>query len=238
MITQAMILAGGTGTRLGELTKNTPKPLLEVGGRAFLEYIIWNLRRQGIGEILLSVGHLAERIREHFGDGTNFGVRIEYVIEDVPAGTGGPLRLAGDRLQERLFVLNGDTMFDVNYTDLAGLCKGEVITAMALRTVEDCSRFGQVVRAGEVITGFSEKPPAAPGSINGGVYAMNRRIVDYIPSVSCSLERDVLPVLARRGLLHGREYDGMFIDIGVPDSLARGHKVLPAWMREKTSSPF
>jgi len=233
MITeQALILAGGFGRRLGNITKDVPKPLLPVGGRVFLEHLIWNLKRHGIRKILLSVGYLANRIQEHFGDGSDFGVSIEYVVEDSPAGTGGALKLAADWLDEWAFVLNGDTLFDINYLDLALAVGDRCLAAMALREVDDCSRFGKVLLQGQLIKGVIEKAALGPGKINAGVYLVNRRVLDYMEAVPCSLERDVFLKLADEGLLVGRSYNGLFIDIGVPESLARGQKILASWQRK------
>jgi len=237
-IREALILAGGRGTRLGDLTLKAPKPLLPVGGRAFLEYLVWNLRRHGVSDILLSVGYLAEQVMDHFGDGSRFGVRVNYVVERQPAGTGGAVRLAAQRSGEWLLVLNGDTLFDIDYRDLASLCDAPgAKVALALRQIEDCSRFGRVLIDGDAIIGFEEKSAPGPGLINGGVYLLHRSAVADVVAVPCSLERDVLPPLAAAGQMRGRCYDGLFIDIGLPESLARGEEILPEWMRAQGDRP-
>ena len=141
LITQAVILAGGLGTRLGARSKDRPKPMQLVGEKPFLEYLIWNLKRYGVTDVLLSVGYLANVISDHFGNGERFGVRIRYVHESSPVGTGGALGLCAPLLAERFYFLNGDTLFDVNLDDLATQLQGpDVIGALALRAVDDVSR--------------------------------------------------------------------------------------------------
>src|SRR2546428_7315254 len=129
MIDQAVILAGGLGSRLGELTQQMPKPLLPVGGRPFLEYVIWNLSRFDINRFLFSVGYRADQIIEHFGDGSRFSISIDYVVEQQPLNTGGALLFAGDKLHETFLVANGDTLFDLNYLDLTLLLRRNSILA-------------------------------------------------------------------------------------------------------------
>src|SRR5205807_374320 len=123
MLKQAVLLAGGRGTRLGELTRETPKPLLSVAGRPFLDHVVWNLKRFGIDRILFSVGYRAEQFRAHFGDGRDHGVTAEYLVEAEPLGTGGALLQALPRLEPWSLVLNADTMFDFNYLDLYRRCE-------------------------------------------------------------------------------------------------------------------
>lgn len=233
MLTQAVVLAGGLGTRLGELTRSTPKPLLPVGGRPFLEYLVWNLRRHGITRVVFCVGYLAERIVEHFGDGARFGVAIEYVVEREPAGTGGALLLARPRLEEEFLVLNGDTLCDLNYLDLGLLLKETgAAAAVALRHVPDAQRYGRVCLEGSLVTGFEEKGAGGPGLVSGGVYALRRAALEGLPGVPASLERDLFPALAAAGSLAGRVYGGFFLDIGVPESLREAQAAVPRWRRK------
>ncbi len=233
MLSQALILAGGLGTRLGELTRQTPKPLLPVGGRPFLEYIVWNLKRHGITRILISVGYLAEQIMEHFGDGSCYGVSIDYVVEREPAGTGGALLLAAPKLDDFFLVVNGDTLFDLNYLDLALLMKtGRPAAAMALRYVENVGRYGEVCLVEDTVAGFYEKAGLGRGLVNGGVYVMRRETVKKLSSVPCSLEKDLFPLLAAGGLLKGRAYNGFFIDIGLKESVNEADVSVPMWQRK------
>ena len=233
MLRQAVVLAGGLGTRLGELTRSNPKPMLSVGGRPFLEYVVWNLRRHGITRLVFCVGYLAERIMKHFGDGSRFGVAIEYVVEREPAGTGGALLLARPRLDEEFLVLNGDTLFDLNYLDL-GLLLEETgaVAAVALRRVLDATRYGRVRLHGSLVIGFDEKGAGGPGLVSGGVYVLRRAALDRLPGVPSSLERDLFPALAAARSLVGRAYGGFFLDIGVPESLREAQSAVPRWRQK------
>ena len=158
-------------------------------------------------------------------------MKINYSREPEPAGTGGALRLARHRLRERFLVLNGDTLFDLNYLDLASLLDG-VAAAVALREVPNAGRYGRVLVEGERVATFAEKSGSGPGLINGGVYALTRGVLDLLPEGTSSLERDLLPVLAAAGNLGARSYHGFFIDIGVPEALERAQQLVPAWRRK------
>jgi D,D-heptose 1,7-bisphosphate phosphatase len=232
MIRQAVILCGGLGTRLGELTAETPKPLLPVGGAPFLEWLLFELARHGIRRILLLAGFGAPQIVEYAAATeliARFGLEIDVAVEPKPAGTGGALWHARDRLDDSFFLLNGDSWFDINLLDLAVrlTCEPAALGVLALRRLADASRFGVVCLAGDRIAGFAERPAApGPGLVSGGVYALRRAVVDSL-AADGSLERDAFPRLAGSGRLRGFCYNGYFIDIGVPDDLARGRREIP-----------
>lgn len=229
MLNQAVILAGGRGTRLGALTEQLPKPMMPVDGGPFIDQLLWNLRRHGFRKVLLSVGYLSGVIRDHIGDGDPFGLEVSYCLEREPAGTGGALGLALPQLDERFLVLNGDTLFDVNYLDLA-LALEHNDAAVALRAVADVERYGSVLLDGDRVTAFAEKAGGGAGLVNGGVYALNRTVVEQ--STGSSIEHDWLPALVASRRLAGRSYDGFFIDIGLPESLARAQLDVPDWRRK------
>ena len=233
MLKQAVILAGGLGTRLGEVARRTPKPFLSAGGRPLLEHLVWNLRRYGIDDIVMSVGHLAHLIEEHFGDGSEFGVRIRYVVEESPAGTGGALRLCADLLLPRFALLNGDTLFDFNLLDLNLLAESSnAMACLALRPVPDASRFGRVETEGTRVVRFAEKSAQGPGVVNGGVTIFDRRVLDRLPEGASSLERDVMPGMVAAGMVHGKAYDGFFLDIGLHETLLQAQTDVPRWRRK------
>lgn len=226
---QAVILAGGLGTRLGTKTQTLPKPMMDIAGRPFLDYLVRNLQRQGVEEIILSIGYLSESIRSYFGSGGNHDLAIRYAVEDSPLGTGGALRNCLPVLGERFFVMNGDTMFDMN---LAALANASPANVMALRPVEDTSRYGSVTLEDGWIALFEEKGGQGPGVINGGVLCLERDALGGLPEGKCSLEQDLLPVLAGQRALSGFISDGFFIDIGVPESLADGQISIPRWEKK------
>lgn len=256
MIDQALILAGGLGTRLGDLAKDRPKPVLDVGGRPFLEYLIWNLARHGVRRIVLATGHRRDVVRDLLGDGSQWGVQLEYSEEETPLGTGGAVKNAASLLGDAFFVLNGDTVLDLNYLDLAlrlelagfltrdsaatpegsRVCQpldmpDPALAAMALRRVEDVGRYGRAVMECGLITGFSEKGGSGPGLVNAGVYVLRREALDLLPDGASSLEEDLFPVLASRGKLAGAPYEGFFLDIGLPETLRAAGDSLPEWKR-------
>jgi D-glycero-D-manno-heptose 1,7-bisphosphate phosphatase len=206
----------------------------DVGGKPLLEHIIWNLKRFGISKFLLLVGYQASYIVDHFGDGSAFGVNIVYSFEDQPLGTGGALRAALDHLDEAFFFLNGDTIFDFNYLDLAKMTlSSSALIGMALRSVGDASRYGNVTLLNERVIGFSEKVHEGPGLINGGVAVIKRAAIETIPHGSFSIEQDILPSMVAKGQICGRSYGGFFIDIGLPETLAEASRNVPLWRRKK-----
>lgn len=238
-VSQALILAGGRGTRLGALTESCPKPILPVAGRPFLDYLISRLARLGIDDVILSTGYHAPRVREALPEGPLLGVRIRHSVEAEPAGTGGAVALAGPLLSDRFIVLNGDTLFDVDVQVLAALLAQhpEAEAAVALREVDDVGRYGRVTLDGNRITAFAEKSGRGRGLINGGVYCLRKVALQRLPAGPSSLEQDFFPARAAEGRLCGCPFSGYFIDIGVPETLARAQRELPAWERSSIAQP-
>ena len=227
---QAVILVGGLGTRLGALTAMVPKPLIPINGRPFLEILVDALARHGIRRLVLMAGHLGDQLSAFAARIGAGGIDVACVVEPEPAGTGGALHYARDRLDPRFLLLNGDSFFDIDYSDLIGrpAAVPDALGRVALRQVEDAARYGLVVCDQGRITVFAERPPGpGPGVINGGIYWLDRRVLDHIGPPPCSLERDVLPGLAAAGCLEGAVYDRFFIDIGIPEDLERARHSLP-----------
>ena len=236
MIEQAVILCGGRGTRLGALTADMPKPLLPVGDAPFLDTLLFEVGRHGFRRILLLAGFAAGQISAYARTTPlreRFGLDIEVAIEPEPAGTGGALWQARDRLDDSFLMVNGDSWFDMNLRDLAARLDSAAgaLGALALRQLPDASRYGTVRLAGDRIAEFSARPArAGPGLVSGGVYALRRGIVESLGSPS-SLEADLFPRLAAEGRLRGAVFDGYFVDIGVPDDLARARHEIPGRRR-------
>ncbi len=240
---QALILAGGLGTRLRPVVADRPKSMAAVDDRPFLAYQIAGLRRWGVEHVVLCVGYLHEHVSAYFGDGTASGLRIDYSVEDRPLGTGGAVKLAERFVRGPFLVLNGDTYFDVDLRAMARAHQaravpggvngngrpGEAHTAGPLGTVAvvevpDTRAFGSVaLRADGRIEAFREKSAdLAPGFINAGIYWLEKDVMNHIPSGrAVSLERDVFPGLVadRRGL-YAFPAAGFFVDIGTPDGYA------------------
>src|SRR5437588_1310239 len=225
---QALILAGGEGTRLRPITSTMPKPVVPLANRPHLELMIDWLCGHGVDEIILSCGFLAEGVREVLGTGERLGVPLRYVEEPSPLGTGGALRFAGDLLAERFFMLNGDVLTDIDLT--AQLVQHEHTQAratLALVGVDDPSAYGLVRRNPDhSVREFLEKPSPDEidtNLINAGAYILDRSILDDMPppGSNISIERDVFPTLVGRGLF-GFAAQGYWIDIGTPDRYLQG----------------
>jgi len=235
---QAVILAGGMATRLGALASDTPKPLLKVAGRPFIEHIIAHCRRYQVREFIVLAGPHEQKFRAALGSGRALGVPIEVVAEPAPAGTAGALHYVRRRLGDRFLMLNGDSLF---LADLLALCERPAPNAqapepwgtIAVRRVADTGRYGcvEVDQAGQgLITNFGEKSRSGAGLINAGIYCLSQRILEAIGEPPVSLEQDVFPRLLRHKRLRAQILDGNFIDIGIPADLERARQVLPSWL--------
>jgi mannose-1-phosphate guanylyltransferase len=219
---QALILAGGEGTRLRPLTSTVPKPVVPLVDRPFIAYMLDWLRRHGVDDVVLSCGFMASGVRNVLGDGDAYGMRLRYVEEPEPLGTGGAVKLAEPLLDERFLMLNGDTLTDLDLS--AQVARHEQTRAPAtlgLVPVDDPSGYGLVRLDGDGrVTGFLEKP--SPDQIDtnlvsGGVYVLERSVLDLMPTAGrpCSIERDVFPELIGRGL-QGVPSEAYWLDIGTP----------------------
>ena len=232
-VRQACILVGGKGTRLGEVTRTVPKPLVEIDGdTVFLDIVIDQLARQGFDDIVLLAGYLGALVQARY-DGRAFGnARLRVVVEPEPRGTAGALLAAREVIAPHFLMLNGDSLFDI---DLRALCAG--IDAggeglIALRHVDDASRYGLVLLDGSRIVRFVEKQQAAgPGLINAGIYVLGAGILDRIRALPCSMETAVFPALAQERTLCGKICEGYFIDIGLPETLQQARRELLALAR-------
>jgi mannose-1-phosphate guanylyltransferase len=225
---QALILAGGEGTRLRPLTSTIPKPVVPLGDRPFISYMIEWLRRHGVEEVILACGFMAEGVREVIGDGAELGVRVLYVEEPEPLGTGGALKYAEDLLAERFLMLNGDVLTDIDLgAQLAQHEQAGARATLALVGVQDPSAYG-LVRCGPdgSVLAFIEKPDPATidtNLINAGAYVLERDVLDDMApaGTNISIERDVFPRLIGRGLF-GCTARGYWLDIGTPERYLQG----------------
>jgi D-glycero-alpha-D-manno-heptose 1-phosphate guanylyltransferase len=227
----ALILAGGLGTRLASVVRDRAKPVAEVAGRPFLAFTLSHLAKLAeVRRAILCVGHMAHSVEAALGPRFD-RLAIEYSREDRPLGTGGALRLAIARLGLRapLLALNGDTWFPVPLDRLVGFHRTERPAAtIAVARVTDIGRYGSVSLAGSRVTGFTEKGGAGAGWINGGIYVLGARALAAIAEApeAFSFEREVLPALAGSGKLAAFRSRTRFIDIGVPEDYARARRLL------------
>jgi D-glycero-alpha-D-manno-heptose 1-phosphate guanylyltransferase len=219
----AIVLAGGLGTRLRGEVPDLPKPLAPVAGLPFLAWVLDHLAAQGVRRAVLSVGYRHEAIQDHFGD-RHGPIRLAYSVEPRPLGTGGAIRAAlAHCASDPVLVVHGDTLFEIDLGCLLARHRagGRALT-MALCPVPDTARYGRVAVTDGTVTGFEEKGPAGPGLINAGVYVLSARLfAGYIAPPAFSFEREFLaPHLAALAPA-AHVADGYFIDIGVPDDYRR-----------------
>nr|WP_272886845.1 sugar phosphate nucleotidyltransferase [Phenylobacterium aquaticum] len=220
-------MVGGLGTRLGDLTAQTPKPMLEVAGKPFLEHLLAKAAGHGFRQVLLLAGFRAEVLetwlaRDRVAE--RLGLSIEVIVEPQPLGTGGALIQALDRLDDAFLLANGDTWFDFDWRALADRADTPVV--MALRQITHADRYETaVLEAGRVLAFKSRTGAATPGLINGGVYRIEKAALPDRTG-AWSLEADLLPQAAAGGRLGGEVFAGDFIDIGVPDSFAAAQDLL------------
>lgn len=228
---QCVILAGGLGTRLGNLTKQRPKPLLSVGDRPFLSYLVHEAVRFGFKRILLLAGYLSDHIEDFVRETVQqlpVGVSITVIAEPEPMGTGGALRFALPHLEEQFLLLNGDSWFCFNWLDLAavGNSTANWDAVLSLRSLEDTGRYGVVRLHEQKVVEFHERGDGEPGYVNAGVYLIRRSYVETFPD-KASLEKDLLPVQAAAGKVLGVPTHGFFIDIGVPNDFIIAQDAVP-----------
>jgi len=226
---QAVILAGGAGTRLGPLTEQTPKPLLAVGDRPFLEWLLLNLERYHFDSVIVLAGYHGNTTRS-FVENRRSRLPVSVLVEPEPQGTGGAILQARELLEPEFLLLNGDSIFDFNYLDLIVRMPGDCLLGMGLREVADATRYGIVTLEGDHVREFREKHATGPGLVNGGVYVVRRKLLDRLRP-GCSLENDILPGLPR-GAAVGFSYRGLFIDIGVPSDLELAQTTVPHHFRK------
>jgi mannose-1-phosphate guanylyltransferase len=220
---QALILAGGEGTRLRPLTSTIPKPVVPLVDRPHMAWMLEWLGSHGVDDVILGCGHMASGVRNVLGDGSAFGMRIRYVEEPEPLGTGGALKFAEDLLDERFLMLNGDVLSDMDLTaQIAQHERAGAAGTLALVGVEDPSRYGLVRLTDEgAVTEFVEKPSPDQidtRNISAGAYVLERSVLDLMePGRPASIERDVFPRLVGNGL-HATVHHAYWKDIGTPQS--------------------
>jgi D,D-heptose 1,7-bisphosphate phosphatase len=237
MIRQAAILCGGLGTRLGERTATTPKPLLSIGKMPFLQILMQEVSRSGVRRFVLLAGHFHEQIEEFANQlmiSSEGAFDIVTAVEPFRAGTGGALYHAQELLDERFFLLNGDSWFDVPLAPLASALCGQTgaDVGLYLREIDNADRFGVVETEGVHAVSFGEKKSVnGPALINGGIYAVKKSLLRNM-SPACSLENDVFPALAARKALVAVRGNGHFIDIGIEETFQEALGLLGQWRRK------
>ena len=226
---EAVVLAGGFGTRLRSVVSDVPKPMARVAGRPFLELLLAHLARNGFGRVVLSVGYLADVIREHFGDAWR-GLEIDYAVESEPLGTGGAIRAALARCSgDVVYVFNGDTYLALDCAQTDAQWDRTRLPIIVGRRVEDTARNGRldVDDDGRILRFLEKEASGGPGLINAGCYVLPRAIVEDFPSQErFSFEMDYLREAVVRRVFMACPTDAEFIDIGTPDDYARAQTLL------------
>ncbi|MDY7579608.1 nucleotidyltransferase family protein [Herbaspirillum sp. RTI4] len=226
---EAIVLAGGFGTRLRALVPDLPKPMAPVAGRPFLDILLASLARRGFTRVILSLGFLSEKISGHFGASYQ-GMELVYEVEAQPLGTGGAIRAALARCtHDHAFVFNGDTYLDIEADALEHLWQAEHHPVMVVREVPDTARFGRVTLQDGRVVGFADKDSAGPGLINAGCYVLPKNALDdFPPGQAFSMESDYFALRLKDVHLNGFITRGLFIDIGVPHDYALAQTLLAA----------
>ena len=228
---EAILLCGGLGTRLRSVVSDRPKPMADIAGKPFLHYLVKMLSESGVKHLIFALGYMGEQIEAYFKSGDDYGLSISYSYEDSPLGTGGAIRNALSHVSgENVLVLNADTYFHTDYESLLReQLKNKAAMTIASRKIEDISRYGAILKdeSGRILR-WNEKMSSdqaeapCPGEINGGIYVMQKSLIEKIPEGKQSLENDCIPAWLEDGLyLQAVPSDGYFMDIGIPEDYAQ-----------------
>ncbi len=225
----AVILAGGLGTRLRPLTLETPKPLVDIDGRCLAEHTLLLLKRAGVTTAYFAIGYLAEKIMAFFGDEYE-GIRIKYLVEEEPRGTGGWMHLVDRKdFAEDFIVVNVDDLSDLDFRELETFHrKHDALISLSLHQVDDVRAFGVAELEGDRILRFVEKPQPedAPSDwVNYGHYIFSPRVFDIIPEEKRFMfEYDLFPKVAAAEGLYGHKYRGVWLTTNTPEQLAQARR--------------
>lgn len=234
----ALILAGGKGSDMRPFTYEIPKSMIPVGNRPILENTINLLREHNIRNIYIAIDYLGDKIRQYFSDGSKFGVKIKYILDEKPQGTAGALKSSKKYLKDKKFVLlHSDILVDIDITDMIDFAEEEKTPlTMALTSIDDPSLYGSVRLRGAKIVEFSEKPHVDNSTsrlVNAGVYVANPEIFNYLPNkIPASLEKTVFPKLLKDIKLSGYHFAGPWFDVSTPQNYDRAIK---SWKRIRKS---
>jgi D-glycero-alpha-D-manno-heptose 1-phosphate guanylyltransferase len=224
---EAVVLAGGFGTRLRQVVPDLPKPMAPVAGRPFLEILLSMLARKGFTRVVLSLGFMADKIIGHFG-AHYMGMALVYEVEQQPLGTGGAIRAALSRCKnDHVFVFNGDTYLDLEVDALECLWQAQQHPMIVVREVPDTVRFGKVELLDGRVNAFLEKGFSGAGLINAGCYVLPKAALDDFPiGLAFSIETEFFVKHLQRTVFNGFITHGRFIDIGVPEDYALAQTAL------------
>ncbi len=221
LVRKAFVLAGGVGVRLRPITYEIPKPLLPIQGKPMMQYALEQLLASGVQHIVISLGYRGQQISDYFGDGSRWGGRFDYVCEDEPLGTAGPLRLAESWLDETFFMISGDILCQIDLQAFAAFHQTQGGEAtIAVTAVKDPSRFGLILMEDTRIIQFIEKPKSGSptihqiNTVNSAYYVIEPELIGRVPLAQCMMEREIFPQLAAEHKLYGYRFDGQWFDVG------------------------
>lgn len=223
---EAIVLAGGFGTRLAHIVSDVPKPMAPVCGKPFLQYILDDLANQKVSRVILAVGYKAECIESFFGNAYR-GMELVYSLEQQPLFTGGAIKKALSFCKDsEVFILNGDTFFEVPLLEMAAAHREKrALLTIATKQMVNFDRYGtvQTDAVGRILH-FEEKQPCAQGSINGGVYLIQRAALESVPAEAFSFETEFMEKQVEQKIFCAFPSDGYFIDIGIPQDYAKAQE--------------
>lgn len=232
---EAIVLAGGLGTRLRSVLEDIPKPMAPIGNNPFLQYIFDYLIANKVDKIILSVGYKYEVIKEYFGSEYK-NTEIIYSIEDEPLGTGGAIKKAIELCHnDQIIIINGDTFFDVDLCELVNRHKEKKASlTLALKTMKQFDRYGNVeIDDSNKIISFQEKKYIEEGQINGGIYVINKNTFQKLNFPhKFSFEKEYMEKYFNEMVFCGFKYDGYFIDIGIPEDYEKSQEEIPKYFKE------
>jgi D-glycero-alpha-D-manno-heptose 1-phosphate guanylyltransferase len=216
---EIIVLAGGLGTRLREVSGEVPKSMVPVAGRPFLHYLLDHYAFHGATRFILSVGYLRGQIIDYVADSWE-GIPVDYSLEEEPLGTGGGMRQSLEMAEgDTALVINGDTWFPINPESFMQFHKEKgALLSMALKELDDTDRYGRVTfNSDSTLTGFLEKKPGRDGLINGGIYTLDvKRVLCETEPGRWSFEKEFLEARCTEGIFSGKVFHEDFIDIGIP----------------------
>jgi mannose-1-phosphate guanylyltransferase / phosphomannomutase len=227
---KAVVMAGGEGTRLRPLTSNQPKPMVPIVGRPCLEHILELLKEHAFGQVVVTVAFLPQAIRSYFGDGSNFGLEIEYSVEETPLGTAGSVRLASGRLEDTTLIISGDALCDIDLTRLVAFHREKnAAVTIGLKSVENPLEFGIVVTDEDGrVERFLEKPSwgqVFTDTINTGIYVIESEVLKHVPrNRPYDFSKELFPLLLEMGRpIYGHVCEGYWQDIGNLDQFRQAN---------------
>ncbi len=229
MISEAIIIAGGKGTRLQSVLDDIPKPMAPIGNKPFLEILLNQLIANGIQTVILSVGYKWQHIKDYFGSQYKT-LTLEYAVEHEPLGTGGGIKKAAGMVRaNNFYVINGDTFFDIDFRWLYSFyLQNDADICIALKPMEHFSRYGSVILDSSYkVVQFKEKQFVKEGFINGGIYLISKGIFNGITNTKFSFEKDLLEKKLEKLQIFGFPSNNYFIDIGIPEDYRKAIKELP-----------